>query len=77
MGNFCESSSHNSHHHKRRNTINSLDNSNEKFPDMPLWNNGKKVGFGIKEMPAYKCDLKINKYKQNIKLIINMDILKF
>ena len=38
----------------------SKDTSNQKFPDMPLWNNGKKVGFGIKEMPAYKCDLKIN-----------------
>ena len=60
MGNFCESSSHNSHHNKRKNTTNSNVNSNEKFPDMPLWNNGKKVGFGIKEMPAYKCDLKIN-----------------
>ena len=71
MGNFCESSSHNSHHHKRRNTINSSDNSNEKFPDMPLWNNGKKVGFGIKEMPAYKCNLKINELEKKRKIFWN------
>ena len=34
---------------------------------MPLWNNGKKVGFGIKEMPAYKCDLKINQLEEKRK----------
>ena len=68
MGNFCESSSHNSHHNKRNHTTN---NSNEKFPDMPLWNNGKKVGFGIKEMPAYKCDLKINELEKKRKIFWN------
>ena len=50
--------SNNSNNHQHRHD--SLESSNEKFPDMPLWNNGKKTGYGIKEMPAYKCDLKIN-----------------
>ena len=34
---------------------------------MPLWNNGKKIGYGIKEMPAYKCDLKINELEKKRK----------
>lgn len=45
----------------------SLQSSNDIFSDMPLWNNGKKVGFGIKEMPAYKCDLKINQLEEKRK----------
>jgi len=72
MGNCCESSLP-----KKKNILthkklisgkvkldNSLEISNDEFPDMPLWNNGKKVGFGIKEMPAYKCDLKINQLEK-------------
>ena len=61
MGDICESS-HNTHeHHLKKKEI---DNS---FPDMPLWNNGKKVGYGIKEMPAYKCDLKVNELEKKRK----------
>ena len=54
MGNCCDSIS------------NPKNGSLEKddFPDMPLWNNGKNVGYGIKEMPAYKCDLKINQLEK-------------
>ena len=58
MGNCCDSVS---------NPINgkeSLEMKNDDFPDMPLWNNGKNVGYGIKEMPAYKCDLKINQLEK-------------
>ena len=62
MGDICESASHNSHHHSK---------THEKFPDMPLWNNGKKVGYGIKEMPAYKCDLKINELEKKRKAFWN------
>ena len=66
MGSCCESTSPSYHfHHQRK------DNSNEKFPDMPLWNNGKKVGYGIKEMPAYKCDLKINELEKKRKIFWN------
>ena len=74
MGNLCESTSNNpsSHHHKRQNNNNDINDSLElsykKFPDMPLWNNGKKVGYGIKEMPAYKCDLKVNELEKMRKI---------
>ena len=72
MGNCCESSlpkKKNILPHKKQisgkvKIDNSLEISNDEFPDMPLWNNGKKVGFGIKEMPAYKCDLKINQLEK-------------
>ena len=67
MGDICESASHNSHHQKNINNTKFSDNSNERFPDMPLWNNGKKVGYGIKEMPAYKCNLKINELEDKRK----------
>ena len=30
------------------------------FPDMPEWGEGKTKGYGIKQMPAYKCNLKID-----------------
>ena len=30
------------------------------FPDMPEWGEGITKGYGIKQMPAYKCDLKID-----------------
>ena len=67
MGNCCDSTFNkgNINHspkiisHKKK-LDDSLEISNDDFPDMPLWNNGKKTGFGIKEMPAYKCDLKTN-----------------
>jgi hypothetical protein len=65
MGNFCESSNN---HQKKHN---SLELSNEEFPDMPLWNNGKKTGFGIKEMPAYKCELEIDLLEKKRKLFWN------
>ena len=64
MGSVCDTNSDKSNHHHQHKEMNSLDKSNLKFPDMPLWNNGKKVGFGIKEMPAYKCDLKIDQLKK-------------
>ena len=32
----------------------------ERFKDMPEWGNNIMKGFGIKQMPAYKCDLKID-----------------
>ena len=38
---------------------------------MPLWNNGKKTGFGIKEMPAYKCELEIDLLEKKRKLFWN------
>ena len=62
MGNVCESTANSNQNHpnNHKQRHDSLESSNEKFPDMPLWNNGKKTGYGIKEMPAYKCDLKIN-----------------
>ena len=74
MGNWCESATNNpsSHHHKKQKHNNDINNSLElsyqKFPDMPLWNNGKKTGYGIKEMPAYKCDLKINELEKKRKI---------
>ena len=30
------------------------------FPDMPEWGEGITKGYGIKQMPAYKCNLKID-----------------
>ena len=38
----------------------SFEESLKLFPDMPEWGNGIKKGYGIKQMPAYKCDLKID-----------------
>ena len=71
MGNCCESLGNRRDIENSKKIIsrkekldNSLEISNDDFPDMPLWNNGKKVGFGIKEMPAYKCDLKINQLEK-------------
>ena len=54
MGNFCDSISNPKNGNMEK----------DDFPDMPLWNNGKNVGYGIKEMPAYKCDLKINQLEK-------------
>ena len=39
---------------------NILDNEDDKFKDMPEWGNNIKKGFGIKQMPGYKCNLKID-----------------
>ena len=33
---------------------------NPKFKDMPIWGDNKIKGFGIKQMPGYKCNLKID-----------------
>ena len=68
MGSICEPVPSNHHLHQKHN---SLDQSYEKFPDMPLWNNGKKIGYGLKEMPAYKCDLKINELNHKRKKFWN------
>ena len=68
MGTICEPTPSHQHHHQKHN---SLEQSYEIFPDMPLWNNGKKVGYGIKEMPAYKCDLKINELNRKRKQFWN------
>jgi hypothetical protein len=38
----------------------SFEESIKNFPDMPEWGGGIMKGYGIKEMPAYKCDLKID-----------------
>ena len=70
MGNCCDSSNIQNinksqkemHYKKKGNSSSEMENDN--FPDMPLWNNGKNVGYGIKEMPAYKCDLKINQLEK-------------
>ena len=61
MGDICESS-HNSHEDQNKKT-----NIKKESFDMPLWNNGKKVGYGIKEMPAYKCNLKVNELEKKRK----------
>ena len=61
MGDICESS-HNSHEYQ-----NKKNNIKKESFDMPLWNNGKKVGYGIKEMPAYKCNLKVNELEKKRK----------
>ena len=61
MGDICESS-HNSHEYQNKKT-----NIKKESFDMPLWNNGKKVGYGIKEMPAYKCNLKVNELEKKRK----------
>ena len=37
-----------------------VENEDPKFRDMPEWGNNIMKGFGIKQMPAYKCDLKID-----------------
>ena len=39
---------------------NSFEESLKMFPDMPEWEGGITKGYGIKQMPAYKCDLKID-----------------
>ena len=73
MGNVCESSKEK--HPKQNNDSNlqsdTLESSQQNFPDMPLWNNGKTTGLGIKEMPAYKCDLKINELEKKRKAFWN------
>ena len=61
---ICDTESNANHHTKN----NSLQLSNNLFEDMPLCNNGKNVGYGIKEMPAYKCDLKINQLEEKRKI---------
>ena len=61
MGNICESS-HNSHENQ-----NKINNEKDNSIDMPLWNNRKKIGYGIKEMPAYKCNLKVNELEKKRK----------
>jgi hypothetical protein len=38
----------------------SFEESIQNFPDMPEWGPGITKGYGIKQMPAYKCDLKID-----------------
>ena len=38
----------------------SFEESIKLFPDMPEWEGGITKGYGIKQMPAYKCDLKID-----------------
>ena len=38
----------------------SYEESLKLFPDMPEWGDGITKGYGIKQMPAYKCDLKID-----------------
>ncbi len=60
---ICDSQPNN----QQQTNSNSLPLSNNIFEDMPLWNNGKNVGFGIKEMPAYKCNLKINQLEERRK----------
>ena len=52
-------------HIESKNNINlilnsSFEESMKLFPDMPEWGGGIKKGYGIKQMPAYKCDLKID-----------------
>ena len=42
------------------NLNNSYEESLTLFPDMPEWGNSITKGYGIKQMPAYKCDLKID-----------------
>ena len=48
---------------KNNNIINlnsSYEESMKLYPDMPEWGEGITKGYGIKQMPAYKCDLKID-----------------
>ena len=48
---------------KNNNMINlnsSFEESMKLYPDMPEWEGGITKGYGIKQMPAYKCDLKID-----------------
>ena len=52
-------------HIEPKNNINfnlnsSFEESVKMFPDMPEWGNGITKGYGIKQMPGYKCDLKID-----------------
>lgn len=46
--------------HNNYNLNNSYEESLTLFPDMPEWGNSITKGYGIKQMPAYKCDLKID-----------------
>jgi hypothetical protein len=46
--------------HNNYNLNNSYEESLALFPDMPEWGNSITKGYGIKQMPAYKCDLKID-----------------
>ena len=53
------------------NLNNSYEESLALFPDMPEWGDSITKGYGIKQMPAYKCDLKIdelNKKEKNFGL---------
>ena len=54
----------NTHIEPQNNNNLNLNNSYEEsltlFPDMPEWGEGITKGYGIKQMPAYKCDLKID-----------------
>ena len=74
MGNVCESPNEKVHYHHKDSNLKSdtLESSQQNFPDMPLWNNGKTTGLGIKEMPAYKCDLKINELEKKKKVILEL-----
>ena len=42
------------------NLNNSYEESMKLYPDMPEWGGGITKGYGIKQMPAYKCNLKID-----------------
>lgn len=67
-----ENSNENENHSKNKNNnINlvnglnsSFDESLQNFPDMEEWGNGIMKGYGIKQMPAYKCSLKIDELNQ-------------
>ena len=73
MGNICESQNGKAQNHHKDSHLKSdtLEASQQNFPDMPLWNNGKTSGLGIKEMPAYKCGLKINELEKKRKIFWN------
>lgn len=45
---------------------NSFEESLKQFPDFPIWDNNKLSGYGIKQMPAYKCDLKTDELNKKI-----------
>ena len=54
----------NTHIESQKNNNYNLNSSYEEslalFPDMPEWGEGITKGYGIKQMPAYRCDLKID-----------------
>lgn len=53
---------------KNNNIINKYSSSFEEslkmFPDMEEWGNGISKGYGVKQMPGYKCNLKIDELNQ-------------